>query len=214
MTGIKILDKNSRAPRRRPKLWECFSSVGIFPSDIKDSFSNAYYAIVQSSTVEKILTQEIKDKFQDEGFQILPPTEFNAMRSIVVRHLDKVVDEYNEEEIIDTINTKNDWAEAEYVYKIASSGRLLKIRFKSTNMPNRALKDGLFFLDQYIPVKQIERETYVKITPCYNCFQYDHKTRECPKDHQDVCAFCAQSGHRQNTCRETTPKCLNCDGLH
>ena len=55
----------------------------------------------------------------------------------------------------------------------------------------------------------------VKLTPCYNCYSYDHKTQSCEINKQSICAFCAKTaGHTQNNCTETTPKCINCEGKH
>ena len=102
MTGVKIVDKDTRAPCRRPRLWECFGEIGVNPSDIKDAPS-AYYAILPADKVEFVLTDVAKNVFQKEGFEILPPIEYSAMRSVVVRHIDKVTHEYSNEKIIQSI---------------------------------------------------------------------------------------------------------------
>ena len=131
MTGVKIIDKAPREPRRRPRLWETFGKVGIHPSDIKEG-KGCYYAILQSTVVEKLLTDDVKNEFMKESYDIVTPIEFNAMRSVVVRHLDRILDEYEDQEVIDSINRHNTWAEAESIYRITQKGRLLKVRFKST----------------------------------------------------------------------------------
>ena len=99
MVGIKIVDRDPRAPRRRPRLWECFGRINVNPTDIKDG-NGAYYAIVKPDCVEEILSEEEKEIFRNEGFNILPPLEYNALKSVVVRHLDKVIAEYSDEEVI------------------------------------------------------------------------------------------------------------------
>ena len=154
---IKIIDKDPRAHRRRPKLWECFSKIGINPTGIKDA-KGAYIAIVQGGMVEKMLTEESKTIFMREGFDIITPIEFNAMRSIVVRHIDKVINEYSDEEIISSIEERNSWAKVESIYKITNTGRLLKIRFHSTTMVKRALEEGLVVLHQHIPPDKSKRK--------------------------------------------------------
>ena len=157
MTGIKIVDRGTRQSKRRTKLWECFGKIGIYPADIKDA-NGAYYAIVQAAKVEEILEEENKKIFSDENFDVLPPIEFNAMRSVVVRHIDKVIEEYSDEDIIDSIEHSQSWAKVDGIVRIASGGRLLKIRFKSTEMVTRALKEGIVILNQFIPSRQVERE--------------------------------------------------------
>ena len=137
--------------------------IDIHPTDIKDSnYGNSYYVIVQANNVEKLLTNEAKDEFSRYGFEIVPPIEYNAMRSVVIKHLDKVINEYTDNEIIASINAKNPWAEVDSIYKITLSGRLLKVRFQSTTMVKKALEEGMIVLHQFIPPRQIEREVYVK----------------------------------------------------
>ena len=136
------------------------------------------------------------------------------MRTIIVRHLDKVISEYSDKDIISNIEATNEWAKVEFVYKLTDTGRMLKIRFNTTEMATRALKDGLVVAYQRIPPRYIEKEIFVKLTPCYNCYSYSHKTQSCEIAKQSICAFCAKKGHSQNNCSESNPKCINCDGNH
>ena len=71
-------------------------------------------------------------------------------------------------------------------------------------MAQYAIDDGMIVL-------------YQRINPnhtCYNCFQYNHKTLECPTEKQTLCSYCAESGHRHNECTKSKPKCINCGGKH
>ena len=60
----------------------------------------------------------------------------------------------------------------------------------------------------------IEKGTFVKLTPCFNCFNYDHKTQDCIKPKQTLCSFCSSKEHIHHNCPATSPKCLNCGGKH
>ena len=80
-----------------------------------------------------------------------PPLEYSALKTVVVRHVDKVVLEYEEQEIIQSINRNNQWADVESIYRITNTGRLMKIKFKTTAMVSRALTEGLLILQQKIP---------------------------------------------------------------
>ena len=213
MTGVKILDKNPGAPRRRSSLWEALGRAGVNPTEIKGA-NGAYYAIVPAGTVEKVICDETKQILQQAGFTVLVPIEYNSLRTIVIKHIDIVIMEYTDQEIIDSINTRNAWAEAESIYKLTGDGRLMKVQFKTTEMVKKALDDGLVVLNQRIPPRQVEREIYVKLVPCYNCFDYTHKTRECNQPNKVICTYCAQEGHKQINCNALTPKCINCDGQH
>ena len=172
-----------------------------------------YYAIVQQEKVEVIIDQNAEQKFQDEGFEIHTPIEYNAMRT-VVKNIDQMIADFTDQEVIDKIQKSNPWAKIESIYRLAQSGRLLKIRFSTIEMADKALRDGLIVLYQKISSSYIEKETFVKLTPCYNCFAYDHKTKECNKPKQTLCSICSSKEHFHNNCPATSPKCLNCGGKH
>lgn len=213
MTGVKIVDKNPRAPRRRGRLWECFGRVGINPTDVKDA-RGAYYAILPMNMVEKLLEEEVKQTFKNEEFEILNPIEYNSLKSVIIRQVDRVILEYEDEEIIQSIQDKNNWAQVEQVHKLTASGRIIKIRFTSTEMAATAMREGLVVLNQFIPARNVEKEIYVKLNPCYNCYGYQHKTKDCDRPRTQLCAFCGEEGHRQQTCSAQNPCCINCGGPH
>ena len=120
----------------------------------------------------------------------------------------------NDQEIINNIEATNGWAKVEFVYKLTDTGRMLKIRFNTTEMSARAVRDGLVVAYQRIPPRYIEKEIFVKLTPCYNYYSYEHKTQSCEIEKQSICTFCAKTGHTQNNCTESNPKCINCEGKH
>ena len=213
MPAIKVLDKNPRANRRRPILWEFFGKIKVNPAELKEG-KGIYYAIVPQEKIDEVINDKSKQIFQENGFEAMSPIEYNALRTIVVHHIDKVTDEYEDEDKITSINETNQWAQAESIYRIQTTGRMLKIRLKNPQMANQATRDGLIIIHQQIPPKHREKETFVRITPCYNCFGYEHKTKECPKEKQILCSFCAGRDHQQHQCQETEPKCINCNGKH
>ena len=210
MPAVKVVDCDGRQQRRRAKLWECFGGLlSINPTNIKDGGNGNYYVIVPQDKIKQIITEESKQKLRDHKFEINTPIEYNAMRTVIVRHIDKVISEYNDKEIINNIEATNGWAKVEFAYKLTDTGRMLKIRFNTTEMAARAVRDGLVVAYQRIPPKYIEKEIFVKLTPCYNCYSHDHKTQSCEIEKQSICAFCAKKGHSQNNCTESNPKCIN-----
>ena len=151
--------------RRRCRLWETCGKIGIFPSDIKDTRGGAYIIIVPEETTEKLVNEENKTVFRQEGFDIITPVEFNALKSVVVTHVDKIINEYTLEEIKQNVEEKNQFAKVEEVVKITNTGMLVKIRFSSTQMVVRALREGLILLHQRIPPHCVEKVVYVKLSP-------------------------------------------------
>ena len=89
MPAIKVLDRNANGQRRRPQLWECFGEINVNPIALKEG-RGIFYAIVHHDKMEECLKEESKNIFRENGFEITPPIEYNALKSIVVRHMDKV----------------------------------------------------------------------------------------------------------------------------
>ena len=87
--------------------------VGINPTEIKEG-KGIYYAIVQQEKIEEVLKNDVKEEFANAWFEIQTPIEYNALRSIVIRHIDKAIQEYTDEEIIASINNANQWADVDH----------------------------------------------------------------------------------------------------
>ena len=60
-------------------------------------------------------------------------------------------------------------------------------------MAQRALQEGLVILYQRIPPRRIEREIFVRLQPCNNCFDYNHDTKNCNKRKMTLCSFCGEA---------------------
>ena len=95
------------------------------------------------------------------NFEAHTPIEYVAMRSIIIRHIDKAINEYTDEEVITSINSANEWAEVDHIHRIMTNDRLLKVKFKSTSMVQIALNQGIIVLHQKINTKHIEKEIFV-----------------------------------------------------
>ena len=146
----------------------------------------------------------------------MAPIEFGAMKTIVIRQIYEMIDDYNDEEIKESIEYLNEWAKVEEIFKFGTTSKMLKVRFTNTAMVKRAESQGIVVLNQGINPRRIEREReiFIKINACNNCFKYDHDTKRCDKDKKMLCAFCGEEGHKQGQCKSTVPKCLNCGGDH
>ena len=90
---------------------------------------------------------------------------------------------------------------------------MLKIKFTSQQMVQKALTKGIVILHQFIPHYNIEKEIFVHLNPCRNCFAYDHKLKDCMQEKKMRCTFCG-GGHKQAECNTVVPKCINCGGEH
>ena len=124
MPAIKVVDRDPRGPKRKSQLWQCFGSVGVNPHHIKEG-KGTYYAIVPQEKVELIISQESKQTFQQKGFEIHTPLEYNAMRTVIVKNVDQVIADYEDQEVIDSIETANQGVKVESIFRLAQSGKIL-----------------------------------------------------------------------------------------
>ena len=214
MARIRVKDKRSNEPKRRNTLWQCLGLAHATAFRIDDA-REAFYMVTNEDYVEKLLSMESKSIFQQHGFEIQNPPEYNAMRTITARYVDRHVSEHREVDIKENIEKENIWAKVEEVIKIPNNPHILKVRFETTHMAKKAIDNGILMLHQSIPPKYVEREIFINLTPCYRCYSYDHQIKECDKDETyKACSECSSKEHTYKDCKETTKKCLNCHLEH
>ena len=170
--------------------------------------------IVIEEDLENILKQEMANKAKEKGFEILTPIEYGAMHAVVIKEIDSMVDDCSVEEIKNNVEDLNIWAKVSEIVKMPTTSKMLKIKFENTYMAQRALEEGIVILYRRIPPHRIEREIFVRLQPCNNCFGYNHETKNCNKGKMTLCAFCGEEGHRQQQCKSTAPRCTNCGKAH
>ena len=209
--ALKLIDKKLGEPDRHNNVYRTFGRLGINIKKVHDT-KGAFYVIVSEENLEKILTEENKKACCKEEYEMVTPLEYNSLKTVVVK-LDYMIDSFNDGEIVDSIHERNNWPEVEEIYRLPTTSKMIKIHFTSQLMVQTAMTKGLVVLHQLIPHWNIEKEIFVRLTPCRNCFAYDHRIRDCPNEQKMWCTFCGE-GHKQADCKAATPKCINCGGPH
>ena len=174
MKSVKILDHRPSGGRRR-ELWAALGGIGVFPVKMHDS-KGAFFPIVRIDELEKLLTEDAKKKMKDKGYEVVAPIEWEAMKSVVVRELDSSIRTYDQDEI-DSIERLNNWAKVDSVYVFKIAANLMKIIFRTSAMALQAQKEGIIINNKFIPSKRVEKEIFVRLDPCRNCFSYNHETK-------------------------------------
>ena len=210
--SVKIVDHKPHV-KRKCELYGILGRCGIFPRKMHVG-KGVFYPIINEEDLEEILKEENVRKAKEKGFEIFTPIEYGAMRTVMVKEVDEMIDDYSNEEIIANIEELNSWAEVTDIYKMPTTSKMVKVQFKNTQMAQKAVTEGMVVLYQKIPPKKIEKEIFVRLIPCNNCFGYEHETKNCDKRKMTLCAFCADEGHRQQQCNATVPKCINCGEDH
>ena len=210
--SIKVIDRKPGA-KRKNDLYGILGAFGVFPGKMHAG-NGVFFPIVKENEIEEMMKDEILQKAKGEGFEIIAPIELGAMRTVIVKEVDSMIDEYSNEEVIYSIEALNEWAEVTEIYKFKTPSKMLKVQFKSGSMAQRAIKEGMVILNQRIPARRIEKEIFVKLTPCNNCYAYNHETKKCPKEKMTLCANCGEEGHKQSNCEARSPRCINCGEEH
>jgi len=214
MARIRIRDKNPTSSGRRAKIWQCFGQAKVTVYKVED-VKNAFYAVANEETIEKLMSTDCKAIFQTQQFEIQDPPEYNAMRTVTIRNIDRQIIDYEESEIKETIERENGWAKVEEVIKLPNAPTIIKVRFETTQMAKKALESGMLLLHQSIPSRFIEKEIFINLVPCYRCYKYDHMIKDCkePETYR-ACSECSAKDHTYKNCNNITKKCLNCNGDH
>ena len=210
--AIKLIDKKPGDPHRHNNVYRTFGRLGISIKKVHDA-KGAFYVIVSEENIEKILTEENKKECRKEGYELVAPIEYNSLKTVVIKQLDYMIDSFTDQEVVDSIHDLNDWAEVEDLYRLPTTSKMIKIRFTSQQMVQTALTKGIVILHQSIPHWNVEKEIFVRLTPCRNCFSYDHKIKDCPQEKKMRCTFCGEE-HKQQECTATVPRCINCGEAH
>ena len=210
--AIKLIDKKPGDPHRHNNVYRTFGRLSISIKKVHDA-KGAFYVIVSEENIEKILTEENKKECRKEGYELVAPIEYNSLKTVVIKQLDYMIDSFTDQEVVDSIHDLNDWAEVEDLYRLPTTSKMIKIRFTSQQMVQTALTIGIVILHQSIPHWNVEKEIFVRLTPCRNCFSYDHKIKDCPHEKKMRCTFCGEE-HKQQECTATVPRCINCGEAH
>ena len=194
--AVKIIDKRPGEQHRHNKVYQVLGKIEVCAKKVHDG-KGAFYAITSDDAIETILSDGSKETFSQEGFEVIRAIEYSSMKTIVVKHLDHMIDSFTDDEIIDSIERLSDWAQVELIYKIPSTSKILKIRLKTQQKVQVAPDKGIKIPHQYIPKWNIEKELFIRLNQCRNCYQYDHGLKDCKKEKKLRCTFCAGE-HSQN----------------
>ena len=111
-TAVRIIDRSPAGPHRRQTLFKCFGMAKVMFKEVKGK-AGTLFAIMQDNYVEEILKEENRQLFRSKQFEVNTPLEYKSKRTVVIKYLDRIIDEYSDEQIMESINSSNEWAQAE-----------------------------------------------------------------------------------------------------
>ena len=103
--AIKIIDKRPNEPHRHNKVFQTFGRIGVSIKKVHDG-KGVFFAIANEDSLETILSSESTAIFREVGFELVPPIEYNSLKTVVIKNLDYMIDSYSDDEIIESIETQ------------------------------------------------------------------------------------------------------------
>ena len=202
---IKIT-KHDGTPMK-PLLIQSLCNAKVYVNKIIEN-KEAFFVITDNKVMDTLLREENRQLFAARGLEIQYPPEYEAARTVLLRNVDNVISAMTEQEITSNINKE---LKIKQVIKTPNSQHMLKIVFNTTEDADKAVRDGLQIKYQRFQGRNIEKEVFIPVVPCYRCYSYEHQKRNCPKsDHYKICSNCAREGHTYGDCNEEIFKCINC----
>ncbi|XP_064094659.1 uncharacterized protein LOC135206986 [Macrobrachium nipponense] len=215
MNSIRINDLNPVGEKRRKELWKVLCEILKCKVNKIIDGKNSFTISVSDEYVDRISHPDAAKILADENFTVQTSREVDSKRTVVVRGVDPIVMEFDENKIREDIESGQPWAKADAVIKLPSSTRTLKVKFQQVAQASKALEEGLDMLGFHHTTRQIEREIFIRLRPCYNCYAYTHLAKDCEKPADlTLCSECAAEDHRYDQCHSLKKKCLNCGEDH
>ena len=189
----------------KPLLIQSLCDAEVFVNKIVEN-REAFFVITNNRTMDTLLRDTNRQKFAERGLEIQYPPEYEAARTVLIRNVDSTIRALNEQEIREYIDKD---LKVKQVIKIPNSEHLMKIVFNSTEDADKVVQDGLVIGFQKFQNRNIEKEVFIPVVPCYRCYNYEHQKRNCSKSAQyKICSSCAKEGHNYGECKEETSNVL------
>ena len=212
---IKIRVKYNQPNDRSAKLLlNMYSQLRVRIVDI-DIVKDAFILIFDNiREAEKIFDENNKTAVSLDNFEPIMPREIVCERTLFIK-LNHLLLSYTVEEMKDELKNHNADISIIDATKITNSN-YLKLTVDSSATADRLLKDGIKMFNLHIPGSNINKQHFIEVIKCYNCFGYnDHQTRYCPKPKSIKCTNCS-GNHLYQSCTKNRDEisCFHCNENH
>ena len=112
--SIKVIDRKP-GTKRKNELYGILGTFGVFSGKVHVG-KGVFFPIVKETEIEEMMKDEILEKAKEEGFDIIAPIELGAMKTVIVKEVDSMIDEYSDEEVMASIEALNEWVKVVETY--------------------------------------------------------------------------------------------------
>lgn len=212
---IKPPDGGKNVRSRNHLMDILFNKLSVRFTKLIDAPDSYVVLCLNEDEVNKVISHNGVAELMKHSFNVIIPPHLKAKKTVILRGLDKEITTLTEEELKRDLEERNNWLKVEEIIKMKNIPYILKVRFEDIAMAHKATEQGVCIQMYHLGKNQVEKEDFIQLTPCWNCYKYDHQASTCPKKNETFCSECASTGHTFRECNnKQNPKCLNCQGSH
>lgn len=186
--------------------------IGIFIGNTQVTFH-----LSEPTQITPFLTA--KEELNRVKLELIESAEVKATRTIFIPRVQNFIANMDKDLLTQIIDDSNSNLEVENIIFVGSAisktaiKNNLKIVFKTPDMAQLALQEGVWIDYFEIQASNIQPEEIIRPTQCNNCLKLDHETKDCRQRNQ-TCSRCTGM-HNYNECDRKNPAlCVNCGGPH
>ena len=219
MTVTKLLLRviDNSIPTNRANIFkELLTTLKVALLGLKTVASGYNALLEKKEDADTLLSDRGINLLNTLNLTVKVPPEIRAKRSLFVRQVDQSIGQRPPNEIKDEILRNHTWIKRCEITKIKEYTHIFKLECGSVVEADRVLSDGLICFYIRISPNQIQREEYINLLMCFNCYQYeDHSSANCQHNNIQWCSECGAKDHTYKECSPNSKKqCLNCNGNH
>ena len=103
MVRIKVKNFVHDGTSRKPALVQTLAEAEAWVNKIVET-REAFILIADNQNMDKLLKEEIRQKFAARGLEITYPPEYEASRTVIIKNVDSLISAMSEEEIAGLID--------------------------------------------------------------------------------------------------------------
>ena len=134
---VKIIEHDGT--NKKPVLVQTLCDAKILVNKIVES-KESFFLITDKRVMDKILKDEVKQRFFLKGLEVQYHPEYDAERAVLVRNVNSTISVWSEMQIAEHISKE---FKVKSVIKIPNSNLLLKIVFSDLSRADKAFQQGL-----------------------------------------------------------------------
>ena len=201
---LKPIDKRIKnSPDLRKEFGKLFPNVHV-PRALISAGGSFIFEFENEEDVEKIDNEWSKNFFGGNS-GIIKMNNRNRIGIVKFVYLD-----YNEDEIINEIETNYPNVKHELFKKDGDFTGMIKITFNDEYELNTAIANKFNLFNRKFVTEPFKSKP--RVIKCNVCQQFGHVSRRCRNTEKPVCGKCSQEGHETKDCktRQEDHKCFHC----